>query len=198
MDNNELYEVEEQQPEENTGTNTCCFITSNLPHIPTNDLCIDLPSILNSGGSGALLALLHYNPKFHYDNEYFFAALHRCFHIHLCRKAIIFKCEKGYIDMYGNHYFQCALHCKIWLHNTVCNAFYHCMCTIGQASGIANFLADILLELEEVWDNYVHVQPLNVVREGNDGILGIYVTMTLNPTVKPTSVEQAAETDNNI
>eukprot|EP00957_Ditylum_brightwellii_P117000 8924320-Ditylum_brightwellii.AAC.1 len=101
------------------------------------------------------------------------------------------------MDIFGDHYFQCLLQSKIWLHNRMKDTLYQYLCTIGFIGGLITSSSDVTFEPSGASKTFVRVCPLDVATEGAAEIIDINVNIAPNPNIKPTPLSQIAESTDN-
>jgi hypothetical protein len=74
------------------------------------------------------------------------------------------KCDKGWLDIFGDHYFDCHRHFpKTGLHNRVRDGFYHILGDIAMHTPHMHGAQDVLHEPTNVAPDYPTVRPGDVV-----------------------------------
>eukprot|EP00957_Ditylum_brightwellii_P020719 1561868-Ditylum_brightwellii.AAC.1 len=86
------------------------------------------------------------------------------------------------IDIFGDHYFKCKLHSKIWLHNRVRDYNAKWLEHIAKLSGLSPSSQAIVTEPMAISCNFPSIQPLDIRINSLHGIKGIDITILGAPT----------------
>eukprot|EP00957_Ditylum_brightwellii_P159716 12156240-Ditylum_brightwellii.AAC.1 len=148
-----------------------------------------LPSILNNNAGQALLS----SPRT--ICQHCLSPLH--FQIVLCRwlRLLIRRkhrpCICGLIvDRYGDHYFDCARHSKMWLHNKCRDYNITWLQQIISLTGIAPSTLSVQKEPTHVSCKFLGIRPLDIGVTTMTGLKGLDVTITGTAPATPNSAEQ--------
>eukprot|EP00957_Ditylum_brightwellii_P204715 15340501-Ditylum_brightwellii.AAC.1 len=153
-----------------------------------------LPSLFNSAAGVALLKLPRTMEQYRLPNHHFRIALCRrlCLPIYRTRRPC--RCGKTDVDIFGDHYFECRAHSKMWLHNRCRDINAAWLQRIIHLTGIAPAASAISKEPRGVSAQFPGVRPFDIAIQTSRGMKGLNITIT--GTTKPTCISGKQETAN--
>eukprot|EP00957_Ditylum_brightwellii_P043626 3307150-Ditylum_brightwellii.AAC.1 len=119
------------------------------------------------------------------------------FHIVFCRRLQIpimrryCRCKCGqWIDIFGNHFFECCRHSKIWLHNCCRDTNLEWFQPVVDLAGLAPSPTAVRREPKSLSACFPGVRPLDLSVSTFTYSKGIDVTMTHLPAITPMPQDQ--------
>jgi hypothetical protein len=130
----------------------------------TENIRKSLPGLFTSAVEAHLLTATRSQPSHRLSLHLFRIALARRLRlpVHTYRRKC--KCDKGWLDIFGDHYFDCHKHFpKTGLHNRIRDGFYHVFCDIAMHTSHLRGPQDLLHEPTNVAPRFPMVRPGDVV-----------------------------------
>jgi hypothetical protein len=159
--------------------------------ILAEDIHKALPSLFTTTARASLLTAPRTVVQHRLPPDHFRFALCCCHRIPLFKKPIPCKCGK-YIDIYGDHFFECPKYSKQWLHNKCRDINISWMKKIAPVAATIPTASSVLSEPSRISKQFPGVQPIDVGLNTTSGLKGIDVTITGSPPIAKDNQDQIA------
>ena len=173
-------------------------------HFSWEDVAKAVPEILDSGILRGLVHTSRRNRMYRHSSDYFKLGLLRALRLPIFSSQRRPSCKcKAVIDIYGDHYFECAKHSKATMHNKVRDALYFVLRKLAPLSGAVYSKDDVLFEPQGLCRRHPLRRPADVAIRLADRCVGtstrcqfryaaLDVTITRPPQVSATIPTQSS------